>query len=110
MNKKERKKAILWMWEHTKLIVNILTALYVLNWIYCAVVIAIAIYTTGMFTYLDSLITEIGDTFRLVIGANMCKALIENIFKYNDFGGKAQPYGEENEVYGSHSDPEGGNG
>ena len=87
----------LWMWEHTKMIVNCLSVLYVLNWLYSLIVIVIAIKETGQFSYLDTLISETNETFRIVVGANIVKAGVENIFKYNDFGGKGSRYvGAEN--------------
>ena len=84
VTKNKSKAAILWMWEHTKMIVNCLSVLYVLNWLYSLVVIVVAIKETGQFSYLDTLISETNETFRIVVG--------ENIFKYNDFGGKGSRY------------------
>ena len=101
VTKNKSKAAILWMWEHTKMIVNCLSVLYVLNagndqalenWLYSLVVIVVAIKETGQFSYLDTLISETNETFRIVVGANIVKAGVENIFKYNDFGGKGSRY------------------
>ena len=75
VTKNKSKAAILWMWEHTKM-----------------VVIVVAIKETGQFSYLDTLISETNETFRIVVGANIVKAGVENIFKYNDFGGKGSRY------------------
>ena len=83
VTKNKSKAAILWMWEHTKMIVNCL---------YSLVVIVVAIKETGQFSYLDTLISETNETFRIVVGANIVKAGVENIFKYNDFGGKGSRY------------------
>ena len=83
VTKNKSKAAILWMWEHTKMIVN---------WLYSLVVIVVAIKETGQFSYLDTLISETNETFRIVVGANIVKAGVENIFKYNDFGGKGSRY------------------
>ena len=74
------------------MIVNCLSVLYVLNWLYSLVVIVVAIKETGQFSYLDTLISETNETFRIVVGANIVKAGVENIFKYNDFGGKGSRY------------------
>ena len=79
VTKNKSKAAILWMWEHTKMIVNCLSVLYVLNWLYSLVVIVVAIKETGQFSYLDTLISETNETFRIVVGAN-------------DFGGKGSRY------------------
>jgi hypothetical protein len=88
--KKGVKNAISWTWEFTKKIVMLLSILYIVNWLYSAIVIAIAIYNAGTFSYLDTLITETNETFRIVVGANVIKSCIENVFKYNDIGGKAK--------------------
>lgn len=96
VTKNKSKAAILWMWEHTKRLVNCLSVLYVLNWLYSLVVIVVAIKETGQFSYLDTLISETNETFRIVVGANIVKAGVENIFKYNDFGGQGFPvYGDQ---------------
>ena len=58
VTKNKSKAAILWMWEHTKMIVNCLSVLYVLNWLYSLVVIVVAIKETGQFSYLYTLINE----------------------------------------------------
>ena len=92
VTRNKSKAAVLWMWEHTKMIVNCLSVLYVLNWLYSLIVIVIAIKETGQFSYLDTLISETNETFRIVVGANIVKAGVENIFKYNDFGGKGSRY------------------
>lgn len=93
------KDALRWTWEHTKLIVNILYILYIVNWIFSAVVIVVAIIRTSQFSYLDTLITETNETFRQIVGLTVVKSGVENVFKYNDFGGKGQKYtaAEENE-------------
>ena len=67
VTKNKSKAAILWMWEHTKMIVNCLSVLYVLNWLYSLVVIVVAIKETGQFSYLDTLISETNETFRIVV-------------------------------------------
>ncbi|MDD2979511.1 MAG: hypothetical protein PHN80_06010 [Hespellia sp.] len=90
--KNSMKNALKWTWEHTKMIINVLSILYVVNWIYSAIVITVAIIQTGQFSFLDSLITETNETFRVVVGANVVKACVENVFKYNDFGGKGESY------------------
>lgn len=98
-SKKSVKNALSWTWEFTKKVVMLLSVLYILNWIYSAIIIAVAIYNTDTFCYLDTLITETNETFRIVVGANVIKSCIENVFKYNDIGGKAkQPQEESVEI------------
>ena len=64
------------------------TLLYIVNWLVSVVLIGLAIYKTANFAYLDTLITETSETFRSVVGIAIIKFGVENIFKYNDFGGK----------------------
>ena len=91
------KDALRWSWEHTKMIINVLSILYVVNWLYSVVIIAIAVAQTGQFSFLDTLITETNETFRVVVGAGVVKSCVENVFKYNDFGGKGQKYSSDQE-------------
>lgn len=97
MKKKKKgvKNALSWTWEFTKKIVMLLSILYIVNWLYSAIVIAIAIYNAGTFSYLDTLISETNETFRIVVGANVIKSCIENVFKYNDIGGKSKKVEDE---------------
>lgn len=90
--KQSLKNALSWSWEFTKLIVTMLTIVYFLIMIYCGVVIWMGMYKLAITTYLDTFITEINETFRLIVGANVIKAGVENVFKYNDFGGKGELY------------------
>lgn len=64
-----------------------LTAFYFVNWITSVILISIAIHTTGNFSYLDTLITETSVTFRDIVGIAIVKFAVENIFKFNSFGG-----------------------
>lgn len=64
------------------------TLLYIVNWLVSVILIGLAIYKTANFAYLDTLITETSETFRSVVGIAIIKFGVENIFKYNDFGGK----------------------
>lgn len=74
--------------KFTEFIVICVTALYVLNWFTSVVLILWAIAQTQNFAYLDTLITETSETFRSVVGVAIIKFGVENIFKYNDFGGR----------------------
>ena len=95
MDEQETKKAASWIWTCTKVVIIILTAIYVTNWLYSAVVITIAIIQTGQFSYLDSLIVETNETFRKIVEGYLIKTAFENVFKFNDFGGKVRSKGGE---------------
>ena len=96
VTKNKSKAAILWMWEHTKMIVNCLSVLYVLNWLYSLVVIVVAIKETGQFSYLDTLISETNETFRIVVGANIVKAGVEKHIQIQRFWRQGFPvYGDQ---------------
>ncbi len=74
--------------KFTETIIVWVALLYILNWVVSIVLIAFAIKETMNFMYLDTLITQTSETFRDVVGVAIIKFGIENIFKYNDFGGK----------------------
>ena len=74
------------------------TLLYIVNWLVSVILIGLAIYKTANFAYLDTLITETSETFRSVVGIAIIKFGVENIFKYNDFGGKVPTKASEPET------------
>lgn len=79
-------KYILWSLTFTKKVVLLVTFLWFLQLIYSAVMIYLAIDTYGNFSYLDTFISDNGETFRLIVGANIVSKTIENVFKYNNGG------------------------
>ena len=84
MKKSDIKKFGKWLTTFTKAIVTVVTILWGLSVIYSAITIFYAIYTNGDFSYLDAFITDMGETFRTIVGANIISKTIENVFKYND--------------------------
>ena len=72
----------------TETIITWVTILYILNWFVSVGLILAAILSTGNFQYLDTLIVETSETFRQIVVTGVIKFGIENIFKYNDFGGR----------------------
>ena len=74
--------------KFTQTIIFLLCIHYFINWIISVVLIVVAIVMTGNFSYLDTLITETSITFRDIVGVAIIKFCLENIFKYNDFGGR----------------------
>ncbi len=82
--------------KFTETVVVWITVLYIVNWLTSVVLITLAIIKTMNFAYLDTLITETSETFRTVVGMAIIKFGIENIFKYNDFGGHIPSKPEEN--------------
>lgn len=81
--------------KFTETVIVWLAVIYFLNWIVSVALILLAIEHTANFAYLDTLITETGTTFRDIVGIAIIKFGIENIFKYNDFGGKIPNKNEE---------------
>lgn len=73
-----------WSLTFTKRVVVVVTILWALQLAYSAVVILMAMKTTGDFSYLDTFITDNGETFRLIVGTNIVSKTVENVFKYND--------------------------
>ena len=100
-----RKRSLVRTLKFTEKVTVWVTLLYVFNWFVSVALIVMAIKETANFAYLDTLITETSETFRSVVGIAIIKFGVENIFKYNDFGGKVvsngsyedEPSIEENE-------------
>lgn len=84
--------------KFTERVIVWVTALYVLNWFVSVIMICWAIKETANFAYLDTLINETSLTFRDVVGIAIIKFGVENIFKYNNFGGKITSNGQYSET------------
>lgn len=93
--KRTKKLTLSRVLKFTETVLIILCGLYVLNWIVSVVLISLAIFQTGNFAYLDTLIMETNTTFRDIVGVAIIKFGVENIFKYNNFGGKVQQKSED---------------
>lgn len=72
-----------WMQEYSKKIISITFVIYVIINIYCLFMTIYVFQTTQEFQSLDTLITEINQTFREVIGGYIVKAAVENVSKYS---------------------------
>lgn len=83
-----RKRFLTKTLKFTEKVTVWVTLLYVCNWFVSVFLILMAIKETANFAYLDTLIMETSETFRSVVGIAIIKFGVENIFKYNDFGGK----------------------
>lgn len=79
--------------KFTEKVIVCLTILFICNWFVSVGLIILAIKETSNFAYLDTLITETSTTFRDIVGVAVIKFGVENIFKYNDFGGRIQNNG-----------------
>lgn len=91
VKKKERftpRNVVKWTWEFTKIVISTISIVWVFSTIFSAIMVYYAIKSTGQFSFLDTFIIENSTTFRDVVGINIVKSCIENIFKYNDFFGK----------------------
>lgn len=75
-----------WSLTFTKQIILLTTIIFFTMTIYDATMITIAIFKIGNFSYLDTFITELNETFRVVVGVNICGKVLENIFHYNSGG------------------------
>jgi hypothetical protein len=62
------------------------TVIWAIQLLYSAIMILYAVKTCGDFSYLDSFITDNGETFRLIVGTNIVSKTVENVFKYNEGG------------------------
>jgi hypothetical protein len=70
----------------TKKVVTAVTIVWIVEVIYSAIMIWWACKTTQNFSYLDTFISDSGETFRLIVGANIISKTLENVFKYNEGG------------------------
>lgn len=84
--------------KFTQAIIFLLCIHYFINWLISVALIVVAIVMTGNFSYLDTLITETSITFRDIVGVAIIKFCLENIFKYNDFGGRVPSKKNECEI------------
>lgn len=75
-----------WSLTFTKKLVLICTAVWILSTLYSAIMILYAITSVGDFSYLDTFISDSGETFRIVVGANLITKTVENVFHYNNGG------------------------
>lgn len=86
MNKVKAKSFMNWTLTFTKRIVLIVTLLWIAYTVYEAFMIWYSVKLFGNFSYLDTFISDTGETFRLIVGANIVSKTIENVFKYNEGG------------------------
>lgn len=94
--KENLKKMFKWSLTFTKKVITLVTVLWAIQLIFSAVLIWYAVQTQGNFSYLDTFITDNGESFRLLVGVNIVSKTIENVFKYNEGGifGKSLTYSD----------------
>ena len=104
MVERKARELLKWSFTFTKKVVTLVTFLWFLQLLYSAIIIWYAIKTQNNFSYLDTFISDNGETFRLIVGINIVSKTIENVFKYNEggiFGTSIKDSHEtENEVVG----------
>lgn len=100
--KKLIKDSFKWSLSFTKKVIVIVTVIWVIQITYSAIMILYAVKTQGNFSYLDTFISDNGETFRLIVGTNIVSKTIENVFKYNEGGifGKSVTKENEDEIAG----------
>lgn len=54
--------------------------------VYSAIMILFAVIKVGDFSYLDTFISDNGETFRIIVGVNLISKTVENVFKFNNGG------------------------
>lgn len=83
---KQFKETLKWSLTFTKKVVTLVTIIWSIQLIYSAIMIWYAVQMQGNFSYLDTFISDNGETFRLLVGTNIISKTIENVFKYNEGG------------------------
>lgn len=86
MLKKQVKETLRWSLTFTKKVITLVTVLWTFQLVFSAIMIWYAVQMQGNFSYLDTFITDNGETFRLLVGTNIISKTIENVFKYNEGG------------------------
>ena len=98
---KNIKSMFKWSLTFTKRVIVLVTFIWFIQLIYSAIMITYAVTVHGYFNYLDTFITDNGESFRLIVGANVISKTIENVFKYNEgglFGKSITPKSENDEI------------
>ena len=84
--KKQLKDMFKWSLTFTKKVITAVTIIWVIQLLFSATLIWYAVQSQGNFSYLDTFISDNGETFRLIVGTNIVSKTIENVFKYNEGG------------------------
>ena len=80
------KDIAVWSLTFTKKVVVFVTFVWFIQVVFSAIMMWYAVQTTGNFSYLDTFISDNGETFRLIVGVNIVSKTLENVFKYNNGG------------------------
>lgn len=80
------KQFVKWSMTFTKKVITLITIVWFIQLIFSAIMIWYAVKTEGNFSFLDTFITDNGESFRLLVGVNIVSKTIENVFKYNEGG------------------------
>lgn len=91
-----------WSLSFTKKVITLVTIIWFLQLVFSAIMICYAVMLQGNFSYLDTFISDNGETFRLIVGTNIVSKTVENVFKYNEggiFGKSITSETQENENY-----------
>lgn len=86
MLKRQLKDTFKWSLTFTKKVITLVTVIWFFQLVFSAIMIWYAVQTQGNFSYLDTFITDNGESFRLIVGTNIVSKTIENVFKYNEGG------------------------
>jgi len=90
VKKKKNQNTVLWVWEFSKKLVLICSALYVFSFFYACV----AMWRFFDFTYLGTFIEQSSDILRTCVFGYFIKAGIENVFKIKGSAKNEQAAGE----------------
>lgn len=84
--KQQLKDTFKWSLTFTKKVITLVTVIWFFQLVFSAIMIWYAVEMQGNFSYLDTFITDNGETFRLLVGVNIVSKTVENVFKYNEGG------------------------
>ena len=82
-NKKEFQR---WATGFTANVLRLITAIWGFCMVFAAVVITLALYRTGGFSYLDTFINRVCDCFMAAVVTGLITRVIGNVFEFNNGG------------------------
>lgn len=101
------KKFKTWSLGFTAAVLKLITLIWGFCMIYAAVIMTLALYHTGEFSYLDTYITKVCDCFSAAVITGLITRTIGNVFEFNNgsiFGTSINSIKEEENNDSSSSD------
>lgn len=92
-----KKKFQSWALGFTATVLKLITIIWGGCMVFAAVIMTLALYHTGEFSYLDTYITSVCGCFTAAVITGLITRVIGNVFEFNNGGLFGQSVGKENE-------------